>query len=497
MFRLWSAVVGALVGASVTIAGPISGSGSAHASPLLDLLGAAAGPHPFTAAALGTGPELAYANPALLPWATPGFDLGFVVLASDLRVDLAARPDGVDVPASIYDLRELLADGTTRRLEPRPLPTDALRAPRGDTRERDTLGYLSLGFVQPLVPERLTFALSAFIPTAGLQSQRPFYADEREQYFSNRLHFELYGDRLRTQSFAFALGGRPVDWLSLGAGVTLTTRSTAETDVYIGDSAYQETALVNSRVTVSAGLVPHFAVVAQPVDALRLGLTLHLPSANPVDGQSDVQFWTYPYPEGESSVTQRFAFSHGSLPLRAAFAAAWAPPASSRDALGYRLAATARWTRWSAYEDRHAESPAGFADALDLSASGELSWRDHRFALGLTWAPSPVPDQDGRTNYVDNDRLGASLGWSADVPLGDATLRIGLALQLHRLLPRSVLKDAAAADPVRDELPSAIDIRTGDPAPEADGLQTNNPGYPGFASSGWLFAGGLRFAVAY
>lgn len=489
MSRSGSAAAALLVGALLTPAGP------AHASPLLELLGAAASPHPFTAAALGTGPELAYANPALLPWATPGFELGVVALASDLRVDLASRPDGVDVPASIYDLRELLADGTTRRLEPRPLPTDALRAPRADTRERDTLGYLSLGFVQPLVPERLTFALSALIPTAGLQSQRPFYADEREQYFDNRLHFERYGDRLRTQSFAFALGGRPVDWLSLGAGVTLTTRSTAATDVYIGDSAYQETALVNSRVTVTADLVPHFAVVAQPVDALRLGLTLHLPSANPVNGQSDVQFWTYPYPEGESSITQRFAFSHGSLPLRAAFAAAWAPAAASPDDLTLRLAATARWTRWSAYEDRHAERP-GFSDAVDLAASAELAWRDHRFALGAAWAPSPVPDQDGRANYVDNDRLGASLGWAATLPLGDATLRVGLALQLHRLLPRSVLKDPDAADPVRDELPAAIDIRTGDPAPEADGLQTNNPGYPGFASSGWLFAGGLRLSIS-
>ena len=30
-----------------------------------------------------------------------------------------------------------------------------------------------------------------------------------------------------------------------------------------------------------------------------------------------------------------------------------------------------------------------------------------------------------------------------------------------------------------------------------DGLQTNNPGFPGFASEGWLLGGSLYVAILY
>lgn len=469
-----------------------------HASPLFDLLGAATSLHPFTANATGHGAEVTWANPARLPWATPGLELGFVVVAPDLRIDLRERPAGVDVPDSIYDLREQLPDGSTRRLEQRPLPTDRLRSARADSSESEVLTHLLLGFVQPIVPGHLTLGFVAIFPSSTLQSQDAFYSDERAQYFSNRLHFELYGDRLQTQSLAFSLGARPVRWLGLGAGVALTTESIAQTEVYIGDSAYQETAMVNSRIRVSAGLVPYFGLTAEPLDRLQLALTLHLPADNPVAGQSDVQFWSYPYPEGETSVVQRFSFSHGSTPLRASLGVAWASAPDAGDDLAFGASASLRYAHWSDYRDRHAETPTlTWSDTFDLAASGEVRHREHRFALGLAWVPSPVPDQRGRSSYVDNDRVGASLGWRATLPAGGATLSAGLALQLHRLLPRSVTKDLGASDPVRDELPAAVDIRSGELAPESEGLQTNNPGYPGYSSSGWLFAMGLSLGLDF
>ena len=43
-----------------------------------------------------------------------------------------------------------------------------------------------------------------------------------------------------------------------------------------------------------------------------------------------------------------------------------------------------------------------------------------------------------------------------------------------------------AVNPVED--PTA-------PLPEAQGLQTNNPGYPGFSSEGWLLAAGLSLEM--
>jgi len=468
-------------------------SRAAVAAPLPELLGAPTGAHPFNAAVASPGAEAAYFNPALLVDSDPGLTLGFVLLWSDLAIGLDPRPDGVDVPGTIYDLRELLDDGSTRRLVDRPLPTASLREARRSTRDRDALTYLELGLVQPIVAGRLAVGLYGTLPTAAVQVQRPYFVDEREQYFSNRLHFELYGDRLRTQAFHFGLGARPLPWLSLGAGLSLGTRSVARTDVYIGDSLYQEESLVVSDVTVEATLTPSFALAVTPIEPLRLALTLHLSSGHDVDGRSDVQFWTFPYPDDGDSVVQRFAFRHGDQPLRLGFGAHWAATAGD---LRWNVAATGRLIRWSAYQNRQADRPRqAFRDTVTWGLGGGVAWSGHRVGLDLLWAPTPVPEQVGRDNYVDNDRVGASLTWGVGLPVGDATLRAGLTLGVQRLVPRSVRKDLDAADPVRDELPRAVDIRSGELAPEAEGLQTNNPGFPGFASRGWLVSAGLRIGL--
>jgi hypothetical protein len=48
-----------------------------------------------------------------------------------------------------------------------------------------------------------------------------------------------------------------------------------------------------------------------------------------------------------------------------------------------------------------------------------------------------------------------------------------------------------------DELPDdAVDAR-GDPFPGAAGLQTNNPGWPGFGSDGWILGGSLTLTLLY
>ena len=75
-------------------------------------------------------------------------------------------------------------------------------------------------------------------------------------------------------------------------------------------------------------------------------------------------------------------------------------------------------------------------------------------------------------------------------------VRGSIGLQLHRLLPRSTTKRDDAAFPVRDEFPDeAYDVFTGKPFDEAVGLQTNNPGWPGWKSSGWLLGAGVSLKV--
>ena len=49
-----------------------------------------------------------------------------------------------------------------------------------------------------------------------------------------------------------------------------------------------------------------------------------------------------------------------------------------------------------------------------------------------------------------------------------------------------------------DEVPDdAVDGQLGDPIAGRDGLQTNNPGFPGFGSEGWLLGGALNLSILY
>ena len=76
-----------------------------------------------------------------------------------------------------------------------------------------------LGLVAKLFHDKLTLGAYALIPYSKFTGADAFYSDEREQYFTNSLHPELYGDRLVATSIAFAGGLKLSDALSLGLGL--------------------------------------------------------------------------------------------------------------------------------------------------------------------------------------------------------------------------------------------------------------------------------------
>ena len=116
-----------------------------------------------------------------------------------------------------------------------------------------------------------------------------------------------------------------------------------------------------------------------------------------------------------------------------------------------------------------------------------------RTFLDGTYQPTPVPPQTGRRNYVDNDRVGALLGADYGFPLFGLDFRVGAQAQAHRLLYRHQTKDHG----IVDELPDNAVDESGQPVARAGGLQTNNPGWPGFASEGWILGGALTLALLF
>lgn len=471
----------------------VAAAQTAAAAPVLELIGGSQPDRPFAGVSSSAGAGATYANPACLAADTMRFQLGVVSVYRDVSIDLEPRPAGYDVPAEVRRAREITPDGAARLVR-RPLPTSDLRQPRRGAASGGHDVFLSIGSVVPIVPERLGVGFQAVLPTSTFQSQSPFYVDEREQYFSNALHFERLGDRLELASFIVGLGLRVIDQVDIGVGATMLNSAQTLASIYLPDAAEPEVVSTNTSVSVDASLVPHFGAVIRPLsdERLRLGVTAHLPGDSRVDGNSALQFFDYDYPEGQTALFQSFEYVFAHEPLRVGFGASGAFEAFDHT-LDVHL--ESQWARWSAYRDRHGANPRDWVDTLDLRLGARLIGAAHTWAGGLMYAPSPVPEQTGRTNYVDNSRVGAQLGWQGSWANDGWNLTAGLGGQLQVFVERTHYKRSDAPEPVIDEFPDAVDATTGAPLPSSAGVQTNNPGFPGYRSGGVMWTTMLTFGV--
>ncbi len=497
---MWSSRIpldGRLVAGGMAAALGIADPGPARASGALELTGAPTSANGLNARSLGSHAETAYFNPALLPRSGPVLEVSYFVLHTHGDIHLAPRPTGVDVAESVYDAELRNADGSSSRLELRPLATTDLPRARRDTHLRDTASYALVGMARPLFDGRVTFGLLAILPTRGVLSQDGFFSDEREQFFSNQLDFEMLGDRSSVTSFALALGGDLTSWLAVGAGANLALSTTTRFEVYVPDAADQRTILINPDMTTTASFGPYLGVALRPSSRLTLTTTWHAPVSADVSGENLLRFWNYTYPDDEDHIRQTYLFTQSYQPLRAGLGAAWGSRRHSDLPGSWSLGSQAVLHRWSQYRDRHGERPADpFDNTIEVSVGGRVRTASGLLSLDVGYVPSPVPEQAGRTNYVDNDRISALTGLEIPLAVFGSETSVGVYLHGQLLLRREVTKRSDARHPVVDEFPDgAADFVTGAPLPEATGLQTNNPGYPGFTSSGWMFGAGLAFRL--
>ena len=338
---------------------------------------------------------------------------------------------------------------------------------------------------------------SAILPASEVQGHNVFFVDEREQHFSNSLRFELYDDRMASNAFALAMGGRPLPKVTVGIGMVAAIESNANTPVYVPDGSNLSRVLLAQSLSVDTSLVPHFGVVYEADADLQITATAHGSSSVRISGQNVIDT------AGTGTDVQEFSFTHAwepvSLALGASYALAREPTRDGASTL--LLTGSATWRHWSAYEDRQSDTPTDrWSDTVTVSAGGRYRTAASELTLDAIFVPSPVPDQIGRSNYVDNTRVGVSGGASANWIVAGRPIRGRIFVQAHRLLRRSVAKDLAAEDPVIDEFPdNAVDPTVDPDAPllDAQGLQTNNPGFPGFASEGWLLAAGVGAEMAF
>jgi long-chain fatty acid transport protein len=485
----------------------------AAASPLFELVGDVQGEGGLTARVAARGAAAAYFNPALLAGAVPGFHVGLFFLGEQIGITVDGRGSSplcgaraCDVPSvSGRGPESFRHEGSGEPIADPSMPTrwledgtDQLRArPRqGAGSGQNQRAYQTLGLITAVLDGRVVLGLYAMIPLGEFTTAKAFYNDEREQYFSNSLHPELYSDRLTATSLAFGGGFRVHPTLALGVTFTLSLANQAAVPVYVSNLNDLDTVLLDSDVAVQTTVAPHLGAAWTPSDRVRAVATVHTRQAFEIETGFD-----YVLANGiEKSATLQFVHSY--MPLTVAAGAAW------RASEAIEVTGVASYARWSRYRDRHGERPGGeyaWSDTVAAAAGARWSRGGQRLWLDAAYQPSPVPPQTGRSNYVDSDRVGLAAGGERRLRLWGSQLRVGFELMGHRILARHVTKFTAPAgsapgehpELVRDEVPDdAIDV-LGQPVPGREGLQTNNPGFPGWGVQGWLLGAGLHVAIEY
>jgi hypothetical protein len=483
------------------------------ASPLFELVGGVQGSAGLSGRAVEGGAASAYFNPAFLPDAESGLELGVFVLTDQIGIHPYARPTpAADIPLDFPDAQKTGGGaypsyGLPTAWLQNGKPADAFGTPELPARPRQAAGsgqnvraYQVLGYVAKWFEGRLAAGLFTMIPYGQYTGANAFFVDEREQYFSNSLHSELYSDRLIATSLAFGVGVRVIPELSLGASATLSLKSTASAPTFLNDVNNFQDIRVSPAVGVNASLSPHFGAVFKPIPRLQISTTFH--TVQKFEVTTDFKFLIA---NGFYQGAQ-ISFIHDYVPWQVGLAAAYEVVKTPTD--GVTVSATALYAKWSDYVDRHADRPSGayaWSDTVAPTVGVRYRHDAMRVLLDGTYQKSPVPDQTGRTNYVDSDRLGATAGFDYAFPLWGGKLRAGVQAQGHRVMPRDVKKldtppspSGAPGDPnlVIDEVPDDA-VFNGMPLVGREGLQTNNPGWPGFRSAGWLFGGGLYLSFNY
>jgi long-subunit fatty acid transport protein len=453
----------------------------------------------------------AYFNPALLTDSATSVQLGLVVIAQQIGISLDQRPgpefdvaglfsgwshadfspiEGLPISTSLLRNGAVKGqNGATTDLAPRPR--------QGGGTGQHTYGYMGFGLVVKGFKDHLAIGVNGLVPFGSFTTINPYFNDEREQYFSNSLHPELYSDRLTAPSIAFGAGVKVTDDLSLGVGATLSLKALAAAQAYVASATELSKILLAMTTEVSVSLVPHFgASYLLANKRLRLSATAHPPQK--------VEFNTaFSFLLGSGAYQQSGAiFVLNYTPWIATAGASFDFVHSTRETL--TVAGTVIYATWSDYINRHGETPSpayGWSDTLSPVLGARYRLGSVSMLADVSYVPTPVPPQTGRTNYVDNDRISTSLGGEYAFQMFGVPWHVGLQFQPHVLLERHQYKLPTPIDGsgrnlapqlVKDEVPDDA-LRNGAPVPNREGLQTNNPGWPGFSSSGVIMAGSVYF----
>jgi hypothetical protein len=422
-------------------------------------------------------------NPGRMGFVPNSVGVHFSASFDNVKISLFDRPQGYDVPAAIYD--SLPLDPNASQISSRYLPTAELPNARRNTTNDPNTFMLTGGIVHDLGLYWLRLGAAFSLPLSALAAADMSYVDEREQFFSNRLQFQLLNRSANRPTFLAGVAFRPIKWLGFGASVNVFGNVVANTKMFIPDALDQQ----NINLAMDVSIKYDAAIIAgihfEPLDWFGFGFSFRDRSWFGADLTNRLQFWNFEIYKGEPITVQEFnyGFSFSPRVLSGGF---------RFDVSSFTIAGDVYWAMWHEFRpETDIRNEASWNDTVGARVGVEwraVKWMDVR--VGSAYRPSPVPRQSGRTSFVDNDKVDASAGFSFYLPWVEG-LSIDAHVQFVALIPRTQVKDPDDADPVIDEFPDARDVKTDEYVESSAGLQTNNPGWPGYRSSGFIGTAGL------
>ncbi len=322
------------------------------------------------------------------------------------------------------------------------------------------------------------FGFGIYLPTNRIHLERSFFPDERERFFTNKIHPELYGVRSEGESIYVAAAYRIFSNLSIGAGAIMKINSNAPSYQYLPSITKTDQMYLNLAAEEKIKLFPMAGIYYRPLDNLSIGFSYRSNTYFKIISRSytEVKGLTQP---GQPNVSEEiFNFQY--------------TPSEYSGSLTYRFddwvfTTDIVYEEYSEYQDSHNQKPVvPFNDIVSVHFGTEYTLNDFLLLRGgYVYHPTPVPEQNGRTNYADTDThyitLGAGLKWNYE----GWRLHLDIYSLFMLFEKRENKKSETAAEPVIDE-----DKYT-------DGLQSKNPGYPGFTMSGFGYGGGISLSIFY
>lgn len=345
---------------------------------------------------------------------------------------------------------------------------------------------IAVGITHRFLADFIRVGIGLYTPLGDTQQQITHYADQNEAYLTNKLYFEFLENTTEQQIILPTIAFRVLPFLSIGGGLSLFVKSMTYSHEYFPNPTNQAYWYMNLDNTQQYTYVANVGILFHPSDRFKVGFSYMSADDFPITGAAFVHLNAGALPIA-SQITQTIDTILFYTPAHASLGVMYKPLHN------LELNGDLTWVGYSSYIDNHNGRPQNetYVDpATGITYAGQGFNDIYIPKLGVaykpvsTWCvmggyeyiPTPVPPQMRQTNYVDSVKNVLSTGVSYIVPYEEGHIHFTVDAQGIFLGTRKTYKAVAV-----------------DADPATPGIQ--NPGYPGYESSGYVYDAG--FSVSY